>query len=200
MIQSHRFILPSQRGDEQGKKGAIIIVFRRIIRAVALPLFALPLAFLVGACQLVEAPTHITYTYSITSLPKDHITKSGTRSYTYKAGEQIPLTWDAIQGKDAVGTQPQPVRIDAGLVGPFSTIDALKSDESFDNNNVLGGRIAVTIQPIQTNNWTDKPATANLQLPSSLAPGYYMLVQRILVNKQGPPYAVPTGQIINIVK
>lgn len=167
---------------------------------MALPLFALSLAFLVGACQLAEAPTHVTYTYSMTSLPKDHITESDTRSYTYKAGEQIPLTWEAIQGKDVTGTKPQPVRIDAGLVGPFSTIDALKSDESFDNNNVLGGRIAATIQPIQTNNWTDKPATTNLQLPASLAPGYYMLVQRILVGNQGPPYAVPTGQIIDITK
>lgn len=184
----------------EARKDAFIIVFRRIIRAVAFPLFALPLTFLMGACQLVETPTHITYTYSITSLPKDHMTKSDTLSYTYKAGEQIPLTWDAIQGKDTAGTKPQPVRIDAGLVGPFSTIDELKKDESFDNNNVLGGRIAATIQPIQTNNWSDRPATGNLQLPTSLAPGYYMLVQRILVSNQGPPYAVPTGQIINVVK
>jgi hypothetical protein len=163
-------------------------------------LLVLPLAFLVGACQLVEAPTHITYTYSIKSLPKDRITNPDDRFYTYRTGEQIPLTWQASRGKDTTDTKPQPVRIDAGLVGPFSTIDALKSDESFDNNNVLGGRIAVTIQPIQTNNWTDKSATTNLPLPTSLAPGYYMLVQRILMGNQGTPYPVPTGQIINIMK
>ncbi len=167
---------------------------------MALPLLILSLAFLVGACQLVEAPTHITYTYSITSLPKDHITNSDSRSYTYRAGEQIPLTWEPGRGKDTQNTKPQPIRIDAGLVGPFPTISALKNDESFDNNNVIGGRIAVTIQPIQTDNWTNKPAMTNLQLPTSLAPGYYMLVQRILVNNHGTPYPVPTGQIIDIVK
>jgi hypothetical protein len=163
-------------------------------------LLVLPLVFLMGACQLEEAPTHITYTYSITSLPKDRITNSDDRSYTYRAGEQIPLTWAPGRGKDTQDTKPQPVRIDAGLVGPFSTIDALKNAESFDNNNVTSGRIAVTIQPIQTNNWTNKAAMTNLQLPTSLAPGYYMLVQRILVANQGTPYPIPTGQIINIMK
>jgi hypothetical protein len=162
--------------------------------------FVLPLAFLIGACQLVEAPTHITYTYAITNLPNNRLTDSNGRFYTYKIGEHITLTWDPSRGKDTTDTKPQPVRIDAGLIGPFATIEALKSDESFDNNNVLGGRIAVTIQQIQTNNWTNQPATTNLQLPTSLAPGYYMLVQRILVGHQGTAYPVPTGQIINVTK
>jgi hypothetical protein len=161
-------------------------------------LFFLPLVLLLGACQLIEAPTHITYTYTITSLPKSRMTNGADHAYSYRAGEQVALTWEAHQDKETQETKPQVVSIDAGLVGPFSTVNELKSAMSFDNNNVIDGRIAVVVPPIQTDNWTDKAVKTDLQLPT--VPGYYMLVQRILVGKQGPPYPVPTGQIISVVK
>ncbi len=123
--------------------------------------------------------------------PDDH-------AYIYRPGEQVSLSWTPHQGNETQDTKPQPVRIDAGLVGPFATINDLKAATSFDNNNVIGGRIATVAPPVQTNNWADKAVSTHLQLPT--APGYYILVQRILVNNQGSPYPVPTGQIINILK
>jgi hypothetical protein len=183
---------------KEARKDTIIIVFRYRIRTVALPLLILPLAFLMGACQLVEASSHITYAYSIMSLPKDRMTNPEDHAYTYRAGEKLPLSWIPRKDKETQDTKPQTISINAGLVGPFATIDALKSDMSFDSNNVTGGRIAAIAPPLQTNNWTNKAVMTDLRLPT--APGYYMLVQRILVGRQGPPYAVPTGQIISILK
>jgi hypothetical protein len=173
-------------------------VFKHAVKSVAFSLLLLPLIFLLGACQLEEASSHVTYTYSITSLPKDRMTNPDDHAYIYRSGEQVSLLWTPHQGNETQDTKPKPVRIDAGLVGPFATIDALKAAMSFDNNNVISGRIATVAPPVQTNNWTNKAVSTNLQLPT--APGYYMLVQRILVNNQGSPYPVPTGQIISILK
>jgi len=173
-------------------------VFKHAVKSVAFSLLLLPLIFLLGACQLEEASSHVTYTYSIMSLPKDRITNPDDHAYIYRSGEQVSLLWTTHQGNETQDTKPKPVRIDAGLVGPFATIDALKVAMSFDNNNVISGRIATVAPSVQTNNWTNKAVSTNLQLPTT--PGYYMLVQRILVNNQSSPYPVPTGQIITILK
>lgn len=171
---------------------------RAIAPTIIAVLLLVPLMLLLGACQLVEAPSHITYTYTITSLPKNRMANTADHAYSYRAGEQLSLSWQAHPDKATQETKPQAVSINAGLVGPFSTIGDLKGAMSFDNNNVIGGRIAAVAPAIQTNNWADQTVKTDLQLPT--APGYYMLVQRILVGKQGPAEPVPTGQIINIVK
>lgn len=193
-----RFVFSSPLPTKEARKDAIIIVFRYKIKTVTLPLLLLPLILLLGACQLVEAQTHIAYTYSIMSLPKDRVTNPEDHAYTYRAGEQLSLSWVPHQDKETQDAKAQPVIINAGLVGPFSTLDELKSAISFDSNNVVSGHITATATPIQTNNWTNKAVTTDLHLPTT--PGYYLLVQQILVGKQGPPYAVPTGQIISILK
>lgn len=182
----------------KGEKGHITTVFKHAVKLVAFPLLLLPLVLLLGACQLEEASSHVTYTYSIMSLPKDRMTNPDDHAYIYRPGEQVALLWTPHQGSETQDAKPKPVTINAGLVGPFATIDALKAAVSFDNNNVLSGRISTVAPPVQTNNWSNKAVSTNMQLPTS--PGYYMLVQRILVNNQGSSYPVPTGQIINILK
>ncbi|EFH81347.1 hypothetical protein [Ktedonobacter racemifer] len=170
----------------------------RAARSLALPLLLLQLMLIVSACGLTEAPTHKTYTYStVASLPKDRVTNPQEVAYTYQTGENVVLSWATQSGQDTLANKPQSVKIEAGLVGPFTSIESLKKAISFDGNNITG-HVQATITPIQTNNWSDKAVDANLQLPSSMPAGYYMLVQRIQVG-QGYQPPVPTGRIIKVI-
>lgn len=170
----------------------------RLMRSIILPFLLLTLALLTTACNLTEAPTHKTYTYStLANLPKDRLASASEAAYTYQAGETVPLSWAAQPGQDTLNSKPQGIKIDAGIVGPFDSIDALKKAISFDGNSI-NGQIQATIPAIQTNNWSDKTAEADLKLPDTLAPGYYMIVQRIQTSGQRAQATVPTGRIIKI--
>ena len=170
----------------------------RAARGLALLLLLLQLMLIVSACGLTEAPTHKTYAYAtVASLPKDRLTNLQEAAYTYQTGENIVLSWATQPGQDTLDNKPQPIKIEAGLVGPFASIESLKKAISFDGNNITG-HVQATITPIQTNNWSDKAVDANLQLSSSMPTGYYMLVQRIQVG-QGYQPPVPTGRIIKVV-
>ncbi|QBD79528.1 hypothetical protein EPA93_27525 [Ktedonosporobacter rubrisoli] len=175
-------------------------MFGRITKYSMWALLALGILALVSACGIAEAQIHTTYAfYSPMTLPKDRHTIPDDPSFVYRTGEQIGLTWTPQPNGETQNDQPQQVTIEAGLVGPFASVADLKSAESFDGNTI-SGRVAIFTPPIKTNNWANKSQGLSLALPNALAPGYYMLVQRIRVGDQGPKQPIPTGSIINIMK
>ncbi|GHO46256.1 hypothetical protein [Ktedonospora formicarum] len=167
-------------------------------RFFALALFLFVLTLMLTACNLTEAPSHATYTYSnIASLPKDHLTSPGDTAFTYPVGGEVPLSWSAQPGQDTLANKPTAIQIDAGIVGPFTSMDELKKAISFDGNTIKG-RIQATIQPIKTDNWNGKNAETFLKLPTTIQPGYYMIVQRIQTAGQRTQAVVPTGRVLKI--
>lgn len=170
------------------------------ISRTILPPLSLLLILLVSGCgpTIVEPPTHATYSFSnINSLPQDRVTDPNEpTAYAYGQGEHIDLFWGAHPAGETTSSQPTPVKIVAGLVGPFTSIEALKKAVSFDGN-VINGRIVTAIPPLQTNTWSNKTVSTQFALPATLAPGYYMLVQTIQTGNM-PAASAPTGSIIHI--
>jgi hypothetical protein len=164
-----------------------------------LPLLSLVLLVLLSGCGLADLPTHTTYSFSTFSgLPPERKTDPNEPAYQYRLGERIDLAWPAQKSATTTDQQPQSIKIEAGLVGPYTSLDDLKRATGFDNN-VVSGQMITSISPIQTNNWSSKTVASTLSLPTSLAPGYYLLVQRIQLGKH-PAGLSPTGSIINVLK
>lgn len=165
--------------------------------ALALSQLLLLLLLLITACGITQVPTHQTYSYTFTGLPQNRLTNPDEPAHIYQLGEQLELTWNAQPGPEVPATEPQPVSIEVGLVGPFASLEDLHAALSFDNSTIKGP-VTLTMEPIKTDNWAGKRITANLSLSDPVTPGYYMLVQRTLVGDQGPSELLPTGNILHI--
>ncbi|GCE48174.1 hypothetical protein EI42_04172 [Thermosporothrix hazakensis] len=169
----------------------------RMTKVGVLALIGCLFLVLFSACNVTQVPTHKIYEYgSIESLPKDRLIKQ-KNAFTYRPGDEIMLTWKPQATGETMDKAPQKVSIEAGLIGPFPSLDELNKAVSFDRSSMTGP-VATTMTPVQTDNWTDTAVSTKLKLPSSLKSGYYMLVQRILTAGRGPKTPIPTGSVIYV--
>jgi hypothetical protein len=154
-------------------------LFRRPLAiAASYALLLTLLLSLLTACSLTPTSTptsHETYRYAQFVMPSDA---------NVHPGDQITLTWEARPDGDSTEAGPTQVTINADLLGPFPSVaavqEAIQQLNSSGQSCSLGpGTVVTSITPIQTDNWTNKTYTRTLQLPSSLTPGYYELVQRV---------------------
>lgn len=115
-------------------------------------------------------PLHTTYNYgNLATLSSESVSP----------GDHISLTWTPIRGPDAAEAAPTKLTLQADLVGPYSSPQALKEVLQHSSCSTIPGRVVASIVPIQTDDWTNTTYTSMLVLPSSLASGYYGLVQRV---------------------
>src|SRR5579859_5924456 len=139
---------------------------RRIMRNVVLIAGVVVLASLAACSTNAPQPTtqHQTYTYNYMSSPSnDH----------WKPGQQISITWTPQTGPLTADTAPAKVVFTLKLIGPYASVSDLKAASS------ATAPTAGSAASITTDTWSGKSFAQALDLPASLTPGYYNLVQRM---------------------
>ncbi|HLZ25643.1 MAG TPA: hypothetical protein VKQ30_26255 [Ktedonobacterales bacterium] len=134
------------------------------MRSVVLIAVALLLASLAACSTNAPQPTtqHQTYTYNYMSSPSnDH----------WKPRQQISITWTPQTGPLTADTAPAKVVFTLKLIGPYASVSDLKAASS------ATASAAVSASPIATDTWSGKTFAQSLDLPASLTPGYYNLVE-----------------------
>ena len=122
----------------------------------------------------------------------------------YHPGDVLTFTWDATQEGTVHQANPDDITLQAGLYGPFDTVDALKQQMSSFNAAGQSGATpmsgaALRIDPIRTDSWRNEIYTSTLQLPATLNAGYYSFV-RAVTTTSGRNSITGSGQsIIRVV-
>ena len=137
---------------------------RRMTRCAAV-IAAASLLTSLAACS-INTPRpmtqHQTYTYNyLSGLSNDH----------WMPGQHIFVAWLPQAGSMTDDAAPEHVALTLQLFGPYASVSDLKAATS------ATAPIAASASPIATDTWSGTTFAQALDLPASLAPGYYNLVQ-----------------------
>ncbi len=144
---------------------------RWLVVCMSVTLVLLPL---LAACS---NSTTVHQTYSYTTL-----TRPTPVTDTWHPGDHMRLRWQGKPDSTTIDDKPAQIVINAQIIGPFASFKAINNAVTPDGVGV-DGPIAASIKPIYTDNWTNQTYTNVLNLPGTLVPGYYVLVQSVQITK-----------------
>jgi hypothetical protein len=122
-----------------------------------------------------SATIHQTYSYTTLSQPTPE-------AAIWRPGDHMRLRWQGQPDSSTIDGKPAQIIINAQIIGPFQSLNAINHAITSDGVGIDGPTVAAT-KPVHTDNWTNQTYTAVLNLPGTLSPGYYVLVQSVQVNK-----------------
>jgi hypothetical protein len=144
---------------------------RWLVVCMSVTLVLLPL---LAACSS-SATVHQTYSYST-------LTRPSPAADLWHPGDHMRLRWQGKPDSTTIDEKPAQIVINARVLGPFESIDAISHATTSDGVEVDGPTVS-SIKPIHTDNWTNQTYTDVLNLPGTLVPGYYVLVQSVQITK-----------------
>lgn len=119
-------------------------------------------------------------------------------------GARLTFQWTPRAEEADVGPEPDRVRLSVRLVGPFDTVDALKQtladyparDGTFPD---VAGTTVIAAPDIETDSWSGQEYASLIELPPTIAPGYYSIVRQVVeTSDRGTTRASAQG-IIRVV-
>lgn len=129
-----------------------------------------------GRAPDVAAPTltavgHRTYTFTL-HIPSPEV--------PWRAGERLVFDWVPQFTSFSLSDRPNPVQCTVVLYGPFPTSAAAQQQLAGPGTppSVPAVAPALAPPPLLVDDWTSQPTTMVLTLPATLAPGYYVLLDR----------------------
>src|SRR5713226_3513266 len=136
---------------------------RSVIRALSLTIGT---AVLAAACASAPVVKHTEYRYSLPGPTGD-----------FHPGQTLPLTWKASETVVSGAAVRTSGRVCVALVGPYRTVEELKSSTPTARGCPIAVPGAIAASPAaEADSWTGVPIDQPLVLPASLEPGWYSLL------------------------
>lgn len=154
---------------------------------VCLALGAL-IAQALAACASPGQKTHKTYTYA-------HFANPGKTEW--HPGERIAVTWQPEPGADTTDATPATVVISMRLFGPYPSAD--KANAAAKSPTQLAQTaVSLSMPPQQTDSWSGATLSGALDLPKTLAAGYYALQQTVVAQTANARASASAALILHI--
>lgn len=149
-------------------------------------------AVIAPACAACAAPgqtTHKTYSYT-------HFASPGKTEW--HPGERIAITWQPTPGADTTGATPATVVISMRLFGPYASADKAGAAAAKSSTQLAETAVSLSMTPQQTDSWSGATLSGALNLPTTLATGYYALQQTVVAQTANARSTASAAAILHI--
>lgn len=141
-----------------------------------------------AACGAPGQTTHKTFAYT-------HFADPGKTEW--HPGERIAVTWHPAPGADTTDATPATVVISMRLFGPYSSAEKAGTAAT-SPTQLAQTAVSLSMPPQQTNSWSGASLSGALNLPTTLASGYYALQQTVVAQTANARETASAAAIIHI--
>jgi len=160
----------------------------RVMRLVICLTLASLIAQALAACASPGQRIHKTYTYTRYADPG---------KIEWHPGERIAVTWQPAPGADTTDAAPATVVISMRLFGPYPSTD--KANAAAKSPTQLAQTaVSLSMTPQQTDSWSGATLSGALDLPKTLAAGYYALQQTVVAQTANARDTASAAAILHI--
>jgi hypothetical protein len=141
-----------------------------------------------AGCASPGQKTHKMYTYTRFANPG---------KTEWHPGERIAVTWQPAPGADTTDATPATVVISMRLFGPYPSAD--KANAAAKSPTQLAQTaVSLSMPPQQTDSWSGATLSGALDLPKTLAAGYYALQQTVVAQTANARDTASAALILHI--